>query len=147
MGVGHLSEFWVSNCESGILGGESLVRLKKVRVGKREQDLADEFQAELAGLVDDYQMKGLSSGAIQDIFRRLAAELVTAVLSRALDLLIKAAIVVFCTATPVVMMIQDKHEPYLYGACLLSILAVVMQFFDLDSVADFVLRLKKGGIS
>lgn len=112
-----------------------------------------EFIADLEDLIDRAVAQGVSVDLITASLQQHGADLVTAVWARVIDLMIKFWIVVFCSLTPATIWgwkfyasITEKHfadDQWLNIVCLISLLAVVSQFFNLRAVLPVIDRFIK----
>lgn len=121
-----------------------MAKLKHTSLSQVDRSLVEEFDADLTDLVERYVLRGLQVEHIGNALEKHSSQIVTAVAWEYVNMAIKVFVVGTCTVTPIWMLQVDKHDPWLYGTMLLSYLAVVMQFFDLDAVVELVRKLKKG---
>lgn len=125
------------------LWSASLAKLKRINQTPVERSLSDEFKAELTDLIESYVLKGLGANVIGDVLENMSAQIATAVALAYVNMAIKCFVVITCTATPIWMLINDKHDPFLYGTMLLSYLSVVLQFFDVNGAVELARKLKR----
>lgn len=123
-----------------------MAKLKKTSLTQIEPSLDEEFEAELADLIERYALKGLETEKVVDTLEKHSAQIATAVALAYVNMGIKIFVVGTCTLVPIFMLMLNIHEPWMYGTMLLSYLAVVMQFFDLEGVVELVRRLKREGL-
>lgn len=118
----------------------------------------EEFVRALGEAVDQAAGSGVCITFISQELSRQGADLITATWTNILNLLIKVWIVFFCSVTPAAIwawkcyaeMMEKKYsqDPWLNVVTLISLLAVVAQFFNVKAALPYVdrfIRLWKAG--
>ena len=110
-----------------------------------------DFMSDLDDLIERAIVGGICVEFITKSLSQHGADLATSTWTRIIDLCIKCWIVCFCSVTPAAIFgwkcyaaaAEKKYydDPWLNLVCLISLLAVVSQFFNLKAVLPILDRL------